>query len=46
MQRAYRWLLASGHANCGGFRRDPGWAAGHFACVCGQAVLLLDVTSC
>lgn len=39
-QRIWTWLLASGHADCGGWQRDPAWAAGHVECACGQVVLV------
>lgn len=41
MQRVWRWLLASGHANCGGWQRDPEWVAGRVECACGQPILVL-----
>jgi hypothetical protein len=41
VKRAWKWLLESGHANCGAPRRDPSWAPGHYACGCGQMVLIV-----
>ena len=42
VERLHRFLLASGHANCGPWKRDPEWVAGRVECACGQPVLVLS----